>query len=105
EDGVHRSRLRLARRVGEGHGRELVAVLVQVRQLSLQTDIDQRVLLDPPDQVGGHRLAEAVAAYEHGDAGCRVGEVEHGLPGGVAGADDDDALPLTLRRLAAPRSV
>ena len=33
---------------------EPVAVRVQLRQLRLEVDVDQRMLLDPLDQVGGH---------------------------------------------------
>src|SRR6478672_291341 len=68
-------------------------------------DVDQRMRFDPPDQVLRHRLAEAVAADEHGDAGRRVREVEDGLTRRVARADDHDALPGALRRLATTGSV
>ena len=68
-------------------------------------DVDQWVLFNPLDQIGRHRLAERVAAHEHGYAGGRVGEVEHGLAGRVAGAHDHDALPGALRCLTAARSV
>ena len=43
EDRVDGARLGLARGIGERHGRELVAVLVQLGQLRLQMDVDQRM--------------------------------------------------------------
>ena len=51
EDAVDRAPLGRAAGVGERDRAELVAVLVQLRELRLEADVDQRMLLDPLDQV------------------------------------------------------
>ena len=51
EDAVDRAPLSFAAGVRERHRAELVAVLVQLRELRLEMDVDQRMLLDPLDQV------------------------------------------------------
>ena len=59
------ARLGLAGGVGERHGSDLVVARVQLGQLRLEMDVDERMMLDPLDQIGGHRLLEAVPADEH----------------------------------------
>ena len=71
----------------------------------LEVHVDQRVSLDALDQVVRHGLAEPVAANEHRHARGLVREIQDGLTGRVAGADDHDALARALRRLAATRAV
>ena len=105
EDAVDGASLGLAGGVREGHGAELSTARVQLGQLRLDVDVDQRMRLDPLDQVGGHAPAEAVAAHEHRHARRLVREVEDGLAGRVAGPDHDDVLASALRRLAAPGAV
>jgi hypothetical protein len=81
EDGIRRLGASFAGGVGDGHAAEPPAVRVQPGQLGLEADVDQRMLLDSLDQVGGHRLSEPVAAHEHRHPSTRVGEVEHRLSG------------------------
>ena len=92
EDGVDRIRPGAAPGVSEGHAREPVAVLVQFGQPRLEPDVDQRMLLDPLDQIRRHRLAEPVAPHEHRHVSPVVREVEDGLAGRVAGPHHDHAL-------------
>ena len=61
--------------------------------------------LDSLDQVGGHALAEPVAADEHRHASRLVREVQDGLAGGVPRPDDHDVLAGALSCLAAAGAV
>ena len=71
----------------------------------MQPHFDQRVMLDPLDQVGGHRLRNAVAAHDHVHARARAGQVHGRLAGRVAGAYDHHVVAAALQRLGAPGAV
>ena len=78
---------------------------MQLGDLAVQTDLDERVMLDPFDQVGRHRAGERLAPHDHRHPRASLGEAHDRLSRGVAGADHDDVVAAALRGLTAPGSV
>jgi len=67
-----------------------VGATPEASDLGIGEDLDARVHLDAVDQVAGHVGNQVRASNDEGHAAALLGEVDGGLPGGVAAADHDD---------------
>src|SRR3712207_7337785 len=56
----------------DADGGDLPVSLVHGRDLALEPYVDQRVLLDPLDEIGGHRLRERGAAHRQDRKSTRL---------------------------------
>src|SRR4029079_13664291 len=72
------------------------AVTTRGGDLAAGGDLDARVPLDLVDEVPRHGLLEAAATHHDGHALGEPGQVDRGLAGRVAAADDHHVVPLHL---------
>src|SRR5262249_25110505 len=76
-----------------------VFVALDGGDLAARTHFDRRILFDAADEIARHAVGELALAHHHDHAFSFAGEVDGGLPRGIASAGDHDFLAFAQLRL------
>src|SRR5688572_2341298 len=69
-----------------------MTVSVERSEFRVRTYFDRRILLDAPDKIARHRVAQSLAPHQDIHLACGLGQEDRGLAGRVRAADHDDRL-------------